>query len=59
MKARWPLKQTMLIRWSAASFRPTIKLGSTAQPERTGTVRLVRPQVTSEDRPVDNGSAWI
>jgi hypothetical protein len=58
MKARWPLKQTMLIRWSAASFRPTIKLGS-AQPERTGSVRLVRPQIATDERPVDNGPMWI
>jgi hypothetical protein len=58
MRSRWPLKQTMLIRWSAASFRPTIKLGN-AQPERPASVRMVRPQVTIEDRPVDNGPMWI
>jgi hypothetical protein len=59
MKARWPLKQTMLIRWSAASFRPTIKLGSSTQPERPAAVRLVRPQVQIDDRPMDNGPMWI
>jgi hypothetical protein len=58
MKGRWPLKQTMLIRWSAASFRPTIKLGN-AQPERPASVRLVRPQVSVEERPQYDGPAWI
>jgi hypothetical protein len=58
MKPRWPLKQTMLIRWSAASFRPTIKLGNT-QPGRPASVRLVRPQITTEDRSVDERGAWI
>jgi hypothetical protein len=48
----------MLISWSAASFRPTIKLGN-AQPGRPGAVRLVRPQIASDERPVDNGPAWI
>jgi hypothetical protein len=59
MRSRWPLKQTMMIRWSAASFRPTIKLGN-AQPERPGAVRLVRPQIGIVERgPVDNGPVWI
>jgi hypothetical protein len=48
----------MLIRWSAASFRPTIKLGNT-QPEHPASVRQVRPQVTSDDRPLNDGPAWI
>ena len=52
------MKQTMLIRWSAASFRPTIKLGQVLA-ERPAAVRLVRPQVTSEERVDYKGPMWI
>ena len=59
MKARWPLKQTMLIRWSAAAWRPTIKLGG-AQAELPGSVRLVRALAATNERgAVDNNGAWI
>jgi hypothetical protein len=58
MKGRWPLKQTMLIRWSAASFRPTIKLGQ-ALAERPASVRVVRPQVNTEERADYKGPMWI
>ena len=58
MKGRWPLKQTMLIRWSTASFRPTIKLAQ-ALVERPAMVRSVQPQITSEERPDYKGPMWI
>jgi hypothetical protein len=48
----------MLIRWSAASFRPTIKLGQ-VQAERPALVRLVRPQVTTEEQANYKGPMWI
>ena len=53
------MKQTMLIRWSAASFRPTIKLGQALAAERPAAVRVVRPQVTTEERPDYKGPMWI
>jgi hypothetical protein len=42
MRARWPLKQTMPIRWSAPMWRPKINFGALNEPERPDAVRIVR-----------------
>jgi hypothetical protein len=43
MRSRWPLKQTMPIRWSAPSWRPRINFGALNEPERPDAIRIVRP----------------
>lgn len=46
MKTRWPFKQTVPIRWSAPSWRPTIKM--TPAPVERPTGRALRPRPESE-----------
>jgi hypothetical protein len=47
MKARWPMKQTMAIRWSAAAWRPTIRFTSISEGQRQ-VVRIVRTAFVNE-----------
>lgn len=59
MRARWPLKQTMQIRWSADTWRPAIKVGS-AQAERPAAVRLLRPRaIVDTQNDVQDAAMWI
>jgi hypothetical protein len=52
----------MPIRWSAASWRPTIKLVNATpgqQQERPDVLRIVRPITGCEGHDVEDASAWI
>jgi len=50
----------MPIRWSAVSWRPTIKLASgSPQPERPDALRVVRMAAIFEGRDVQDATAWI
>jgi hypothetical protein len=50
----------MPIRWSAASWRPTIKLVNSPQAQaRPDAIRIVRPITSFEGRDVEDASAWI
>lgn len=62
MKPRWPLKQTVPIRWSAPAWQPQITFGAANQTERPNTIRIVRPQQISPghiDNDADSARMWI
>lgn len=62
MKPRWPLKQTVPIRWSAPAWRPQINFGAANQPERPGTIRIVRPSqamIEQCENDAESGRMWI
>jgi hypothetical protein len=62
MRSRWPLKQTVPIRWSAPAWRPQINFRGASQPERPNTIRIVRPgQLAPEhfDQDGDSARMWI
>jgi hypothetical protein len=62
MKPRWPLKQTVPIRWSAPAWRPQINFGAANQPERPNTIRVARPQqavIELNGNDADEARMWI